>query len=84
MGGQVGVKDHVNICDNVILGGQAGAIGDIDEPGIYSGYPARRHGEQMRILALTRKLPEMVERMKDLERMVAELEARLAETDSDA
>lgn len=80
MGGQVGVKDHVRIGDNVILGGQAGAIGDINEPGIYSGYPARKHGEQMRILALTRKLPAMAKRMKDLERLVAELEARLEET----
>jgi UDP-3-O-[3-hydroxymyristoyl] glucosamine N-acyltransferase len=82
MGGQVGVKDHVSIGDKVILGAQAGVISDIDEPGIYSGYPARKHGEQMRILALTRKLPEMVKRMKGLERTVAELEARLAETES--
>ncbi len=84
MGGQVGVKDHVDICDNVILGAKGGAIGDITEPGIYSGFPARRHGEQMRLLALTRKLPDMVKRMKELEGLVAELEARLAETESGA
>lgn len=80
MGGQVGVGDHITIANNVVIGAQAGVMGDISEPGIYSGYPARRHGEQMRIIALTHRLPKMLERIEQLERTVAELQAKLEAT----
>ena len=84
MGGQVGVNDHVNIGSGVIFAAQAGVFGDIDEPGVYSGHPARPHHEQLRIIALTRRLPRLVERIKELESTVEELRGRLGDADDDA
>jgi UDP-3-O-[3-hydroxymyristoyl] glucosamine N-acyltransferase len=78
MGGQAGVGDHVNVASGAIIGAQAGVIGNIDEPGVYSGYPARPHQHQLRVLAVEQKLPEMAQRLKQLERQVEELQRLLA------
>ena len=48
-------------------------FGDIDEPGVYSGYPARPHNQQLRALALVQKLPEMQRELRKLQREVEEL-----------
>lgn len=76
MGGQVGVNDHVNIGDNVVIGAQAGVFGDLTEPGIYSGYPARPHTAQLRVSAASQKLPDLLKKIRDLEKRIAELEAK--------
>jgi UDP-3-O-[3-hydroxymyristoyl] glucosamine N-acyltransferase len=75
MGGQAGVNDHVQVCDNVMVGAQAGIFSDIDEPGIYSGYPARSHRLQMRVLAGTQRLPELLRKVRELEERLAALES---------
>jgi len=77
MGGQVGVNDHVRIGDNVVVGAQAGVMGNIEEPGVYSGYPARPHQGQLRVAAATMRLPEMVKKMRMLEKRLEELERKL-------
>jgi UDP-3-O-[3-hydroxymyristoyl] glucosamine N-acyltransferase len=82
MGGQVGINDHVEIGNDIVLGAQAGVFGDLDKPGIYSGYPARPHNEQLRLLAQMRRLPDLVGRIKELERMVGELRERLGDATS--
>lgn len=79
MGGQAGVNDHTEVCSGAIIGAKAGVIGDIDEEGIYSGYPARPHHEQMRVTAYARRLPGLVERIKELEETVDDLRSRLEE-----
>ncbi|MCD6350698.1 MAG: UDP-3-O-(3-hydroxymyristoyl)glucosamine N-acyltransferase [Armatimonadetes bacterium] len=78
LGGQAGVNDHVNIGDNITIAAQAGVFGDLTEPGVYSGYPARPHSEQLRVAAMTRKLPDLASRVKELADQVAELNDRLA------
>lgn len=77
MGGQVGVNDHVHICSQTVIAAQAGVFSDIEEPGTYSGYPARSHRSQMRVLAANQKLPELLKTIRDLEERIAQLEARL-------
>jgi UDP-3-O-[3-hydroxymyristoyl] glucosamine N-acyltransferase len=76
MGGQVGVNDHIRICSHVMVGAQAGIFSDITEPGTYSGYPARPHRGQLRVLAAQQRLPEFLRRIKELEDRLAELEGR--------
>jgi len=76
MGGQVGVNDHISICDDVVIGGGAEVYGDIDQPGVYSGVPARPHQENLRHLALQHRIPKLLERIEELEAKVAELEGR--------
>jgi len=75
MGGQAGINDHISICSRAVIGAQAGVFGHITEPGVYSGYAAGPHSHQLRILAATHKLPELLKTVRDLQRRIAELEA---------
>jgi UDP-3-O-[3-hydroxymyristoyl] glucosamine N-acyltransferase len=76
MGGQSGVSDHVTIADNTIIAAAAGVMGQIETAGVYSGYPAREHSRQMRVIALTQKLPELRKQVQDLEERLAKLEGK--------
>ncbi len=76
MGGQVGLADHLNIGDRVILGGKAGVTGDI-EAGVYSGIPAIEHNQWKRIQAGLSKLPELVKKVRELEKRLEKSEARI-------
>lgn len=73
LAGQAGVSDHVRINDNITVAAQAGVIGDLTEPGVYSGFPARPHSHQLRVLATLQKLPELVAQVRQLAEQVEEL-----------
>ena len=70
MAGQVGVIGHVRITDDVILGGKAAVWADVDKPGLYSGNPVRPHKERLRAQAAMLKLPELIKRLRALEKKV--------------
>jgi len=76
LAGQVGVSGHLTIGDGAQLGAQAGVIGDVPPGQRASGYPARPHREQLRVIAATRRLPEILKRMEELERRLAALEGQ--------
>lgn len=42
IGAGASIRERINICDNVIIGMGAVVVGDITEPGVYVGCPARR------------------------------------------
>ena len=67
LGGQVGIVGHVQLTDGVIVTAQSGVSKDLLQPGIYSGSPTMGRYESNRIEALTRKLPEFAQRLKQLE-----------------
>ncbi|MCX7800628.1 MAG: UDP-3-O-(3-hydroxymyristoyl)glucosamine N-acyltransferase [Fimbriimonadales bacterium] len=73
--GQVAFSDHVEVCDDVVLGGRSAVIQNIREPGEYLGFPARPLGEAMRALAVSAKLPELAARLRRLEERVRDLES---------
>lgn len=77
MGGQAGINDHIKICGHTIIGAQAGVFGDVTAPGIYSGYGAGPHRDQLRILAATQRLPDLVRTIRQLQERITQLEARL-------
>lgn len=79
LGGQAGVSDHCRVASNITIAAQAGVFGDLTEPGVYSGYPARPHGQQLRIMAMVQKLPELVERVKELAGEIEKLSQRLGQ-----
>ena len=81
MGGQAGVNDHVEIASNVIVAARASVFGNLDEEGIYSGYPAGPHQQQLRAIAHMRRLPRLMDRIKELEQTVADLKAQLKGSD---
>lgn len=80
MGGQAGVNDHVKIADNVVIAARASVFGNLDDPGIYSGYPAGPHHQQLRAIAHMRRLPRLLDRISELEQTVAKLREQLGES----
>jgi UDP-3-O-[3-hydroxymyristoyl] glucosamine N-acyltransferase len=77
MGGQVGLADHVTVGDGAMLGAQSGVAADIAAGEKVLGAPARPLTESKRIFLATGHLPEMVRRLRTLERRLARLESRL-------
>ncbi|TET34745.1 MAG: UDP-3-O-(3-hydroxymyristoyl)glucosamine N-acyltransferase [Planctomycetota bacterium] len=80
LAGQAGVDSHLTIGDDIIIAGRSGVTKNLSEPGKYAGYPARRKGDEDRRRALTWRLPKMIDRLRELEKRVSELESE-AEND---
>jgi len=78
LGGQVGIADHVRVCDGVVVAAQSAVISDIDRAGAYLGTPARPLVEGRRIWAAKVKLPEMVRRLRAIERRIEAVERDVA------
>lgn len=74
--GQVGIVGHVEIANQVTLLAKAGVTKSITEPGTYTGFPARPLTEGRRILSTSTKVPEMLERIRALEKKLTALEAK--------
>lgn len=74
LGGQVGVAGHLSICDRTQVGAQSGIMSTVepDAPGkpgpILFGSPARPHREAFKLQALLGRLPELFEKVKELEK----------------
>lgn len=68
-GGQVGVAGHISVADNSIIGAQAGVNSNIRKPdGIWLGGPAIEIGNFRKSAILFKNLPQMEQRLRDLER----------------
>ncbi|NOY77488.1 MAG: UDP-3-O-(3-hydroxymyristoyl)glucosamine N-acyltransferase [Calditrichaeota bacterium] len=76
VGGQVGFVGHITIGDRSMFGAQAGVTKSVPGNRVYSGYPAREHRSQLKIEANVQKLPELVKRIKALERRLELLESK--------
>jgi len=77
LGGQVGISDHITIGDGASVGAQSGVGSDIEAGARYFGYPARPAAQAMRIMSAGQRLPDLLKRVRALERRLAELEGRL-------
>lgn len=75
--GQAGIAGHIEIANQVTLLAKSGVTKSITEPGAYTGFPAKPLMEGRRILAAPAKVPELQERVKELEKRLASLEALL-------
>lgn len=74
--GQVGIVGHLEIADRTTLAAKTGLSKSIKKPDtIKFGYPALDHKEYMKSFALFKKLPELQERINELEKKVLNLQA---------
>ncbi len=73
LGGQSGAAGHLHIGDGVQAAAKTGIASDIEAGKIIGGVPAVDLSEAKRTIFLTRKLPDMLMKIKDLEREVAKL-----------
>jgi UDP-3-O-[3-hydroxymyristoyl] glucosamine N-acyltransferase len=80
LAGQVGVADHVTIGDGARVGAQSGVHRDVPAGAAVFGSPALPATEARRTMAALPRVPELLRTVRRLERRVAALEQRLAET----
>lgn len=71
---QVGIADHIEIGDGATIAGRAGVATNVKPGQVVSGFPAMEHNAALRIMASTRRLPDMAGRVKQLELRIQELE----------
>lgn len=71
-----GVSDHVTVGDGAVLGAAAGVAADVPAGAFVHGMPARPAAQQRRIWALLGRLPQMAERLHQLERELEALKRR--------
>jgi UDP-3-O-[3-hydroxymyristoyl] glucosamine N-acyltransferase len=82
LAGQVGVTGHLKIADDVKVGAQSGVNTSLKAAGEYVGSPAVDRVAFGRQVAAIKKLPDMKQRLRGLEREVAELRAAIKRKDS--
>jgi UDP-3-O-[3-hydroxymyristoyl] glucosamine N-acyltransferase len=72
--GQVGVADHVDIGDKAIIGPQSGIAQSVLPGEVVFGSPAMPHRLWLRTSGLIKKLPQINERLRGLEKKIEALE----------
>ena len=75
--GQVGIAGHLTIGDKSIIMAQAGVTKDVPPGSFMLGAPAVPHTKFKRVNAATQRLPELVEKLRELEQQLAEMRGRL-------
>jgi UDP-3-O-[3-hydroxymyristoyl] glucosamine N-acyltransferase len=76
IGGQAGIIGHLTIADGVKIAAQSGISASIKQKNeIIQGSPGFQFGKYQRSYVLYRKLPELYQQIRDLEKEVARLKA---------
>lgn len=73
--GQVGITDNVQIEDHVIIAARAVVTSKAKAGQVLLGFPAADRKETLKVMALTRRLPNFFDQLKNLTARVKELEA---------
>jgi UDP-3-O-[3-hydroxymyristoyl] glucosamine N-acyltransferase len=77
LAGKVGISDHIEIGNNVKISAGSFALKNIKDGSFCSGHPAISHKKDYRIRASSRKLPELIKKVSDLEMKINKLENKL-------
>ena len=73
VGGQVGFAGHLEVGDGAIITAQSGTSHDVPAGAVISGSPAFKNSAWLRSTAAFAKLPELVRRVRDLEKAIERL-----------
>ncbi|GHE59379.1 UDP-3-O-acylglucosamine N-acyltransferase [Roseivirga thermotolerans] len=69
IGGQAGITGHLSIANKTIIGPQAGVPKTISQEGkVWFGSPIMEHKDFLRASVILRNLPNLIERVKELEK----------------
>ena len=72
--GQVGIADHIVVGNNVKIGSKSGIDKNVADGEIRFGYPALPGIQYHRSFAVFRQLPEMSQKLREIEKRVNKLE----------
>ena len=76
IGGQVAIRDHLQVEDRAMIGSQSGVAKSLGAGEIVSGSPAIPHRLWLKTSALIPHLPDLVARLRRLEKRLDDLEKR--------
>ncbi|MFY9398344.1 MAG: UDP-3-O-(3-hydroxymyristoyl)glucosamine N-acyltransferase [Desulfomonilia bacterium] len=71
---QSGVAGHIAIGDGSTLAARAGVASDLPPGRVVSGFPAMDHRQWLRVQAVYKELPQLLKRIRELERRIESLE----------
>jgi len=66
--GQCGCNGHLTIGDNCVFAARSAPFKDVPANSFYAGFPARPHREWLKLEAALPKIPELLKRVKELEK----------------
>jgi len=72
--GQSGSVGHLTIGDNCVFAAKSGITNDVPAGSFYSGFPARPHKDWLRTKASANKMPDLIKKVRDLEKRLAAIE----------
>ncbi|HBE23334.1 MAG TPA: UDP-3-O-(3-hydroxymyristoyl)glucosamine N-acyltransferase [Verrucomicrobiales bacterium] len=72
---QVGISGHFEVGDKAVLAARTGVTNNLAGSQTYLGHPAQPIKDELRIVAMQRRLPKIVEEIKELKRKIQELES---------
>lgn len=72
VGASAGIKGHLTVGEGATVAARGGVVKSVDPGAVVSGFPAMDHKEERRVMVAQRRVPELLRRVKVLER---ELEA---------
>ena len=81
LGANAGVADHLTIGMGAKIGAKSGVAQDVPPGGEVWGLPASERRTAWRQIAALRKLPGMLDRIRELEARIAELEKKSPPSD---
>lgn len=73
IGGQAGVVGHISIGDGAKINAQSGVSKSVEPGKAVTGSPAHDYTSTLRSQAISRKLPELEKRIKELEAIIKQL-----------
>lgn len=74
LAGQAGLADHVTLGDKVTLAAQSGTFRDVESGQVYGGSPSIPLGTWKKYVTLLPKLPDYVQKIRELEKRLAAIE----------
>lgn len=83
LAGQTAVIGRVRVGRGSVVAARGLVASDLPPRSFASGFPARPHAENMRILAAQRRVPELLKTVARLEKRLAALEAQMAGDEAD-
>jgi len=75
IGGQSGLVDNIEVGSGTLIGGKSGVTHNLKAGSVVLGNPALERKEALRALTLSKKLPKLVEQLKQLKDRISRIEA---------
>ena len=79
---QSGIADHLKLGNQVIIGAKSGVMRDVPDGGRVLGYPALPDRQAKRQVIALQQLPDLIQRTRELEKLVEQLTAQCASLES--